>query len=105
MTKRFVSVIGTMLIGTMAFTGCSADITDTQTSPEASKSTEAEVSNTQEKNVGSDEKKIARLVSGGEPGSLHPALAQGTHESIILDHIYEGLMKRDKEGNIVPGMA
>lgn len=50
------------------------------------------------------EEKVAKLVSGGEPGSLHPALAQGTHESIILDHVFEGLMKRDTEGNIVPGM-
>lgn len=53
----------------------------------------------------SDGTKIARLVSGGEPGSLHPALAQGTHESVILDHIFEGLMKRDKNGKIVKGIA
>ncbi len=51
------------------------------------------------------EEKVARLISGGEPGALHPALAQGTHESIILDHIFEGLMKRDQESNIVPAMA
>jgi oligopeptide transport system substrate-binding protein len=49
--------------------------------------------------------KVAKLISGGEPGSLHPALSQGTHESIILDHVFEGLMKRDKDSKIVPGMA
>lgn len=51
------------------------------------------------------EPKVARLISGGEPGSLHPALAQGTHESIILDHVFEGLTKRDENLDIVNGMA
>lgn len=50
-------------------------------------------------------KKILRTNNSSEPGSLDPALAQGTHESWILDHIFEGLMKRDEKGNIVPGMA
>ena len=80
MKKKFTQVLAMMLMGSMALTGCG--------------SSESE----------SDEK-VARLVSGSEPGSLHPALAQGTHESIILDHIFEGLMKRDADTNLVEGMA
>lgn len=40
-----------------------------------------------------------------EPGTLDPALAQGTHESWILQHSFEGLMTYDQDGNVVPGMA
>ncbi len=48
---------------------------------------------------------ILRTNNSSEPGSLDPALAQGTHESWILDHTFEGLMKIDKDLKIVPGMA
>lgn len=50
-------------------------------------------------------KKILRTNNSSEPGSLDPALAQGTHESWVLDHTFEGLMKRSKEGLIVEGIA
>ncbi|MBW8381478.1 MAG: peptide ABC transporter substrate-binding protein, partial [Youngiibacter sp.] len=50
-------------------------------------------------------KKILRTNNSSEPGSLDPALAQGTHESWVLDHTFEGLMKRSKEGIIVEGIA
>lgn len=48
---------------------------------------------------------ILRTNNSSEPGSLDPAKAQGTHESWTLDHIFEGLMKYDKEGNITYGVA
>lgn len=48
---------------------------------------------------------ILRANNGSEPGSLDPQLAMGTHESWILDHTFEGLMKYDQEGKLVPGMA
>ncbi|MGL4737342.1 MAG: peptide ABC transporter substrate-binding protein [Cellulosilyticaceae bacterium] len=79
--KKIAKVLAIMLAATLALSGCSGS------------------------GGGSEVKKEARLVSGGEPGSLHPATAQGTHESIILDHIFEGLMKRDETGKVVPGMA
>ncbi|MGW6384227.1 peptide ABC transporter substrate-binding protein [Peribacillus butanolivorans] len=43
--------------------------------------------------------------NSSEPGSLHPANAQGTHESWILEHTFEGLTKKTEEGKIVPGVA
>lgn len=51
------------------------------------------------------EPKIFRTNNMSEPGSLDPALAQGTHESWVLDHVFEGLMARDPSGISVPGMA
>ncbi len=49
--------------------------------------------------------KILHTNNTSEPGSLDPALAQGTHESWVIDHTFEGLMKKDKDGNLVGGMA
>jgi len=77
MKRKFLAVVASVIMAATLLTGCG----------------------------GTKVEKVAKLVSGGEPGSLHPALAQGTHESIILDHIFEGLMKRDQETKIVPGMA
>ncbi len=51
------------------------------------------------------EAKILRTNNSSEPGSLDPPLAQGTHESWILDHLFEGLMKIDSNMQVVPGMA
>ncbi|KPU44541.1 oligopeptide-binding protein OppA precursor [Oxobacter pfennigii] len=54
---------------------------------------------------GADAAKILKMNSHSEPGALHPGLAQGTHDSLPLDHLFEGLTKRDPEGKFVPGMA
>ncbi len=48
---------------------------------------------------------IIKANNTSEPGSLDPALSTGTHDSWILDHTFEGLMKYDKDGKLVPGMA
>ncbi|MCH1624697.1 peptide ABC transporter substrate-binding protein [Fredinandcohnia quinoae] len=49
--------------------------------------------------------KILKLNNNEEPGSLHPGIAQGTHDSWILEHAFEGLTKKTPEGEIVKGMA
>ncbi|HYE83720.1 MAG TPA: peptide ABC transporter substrate-binding protein [Clostridia bacterium] len=51
------------------------------------------------------EPKIMRTNNMSEPGALDPQLAQGTHDSWVLDHIFEGLYKKSQDGSIVPGMA
>ncbi|HPL52512.1 MAG TPA: peptide ABC transporter substrate-binding protein [Bacillota bacterium] len=51
------------------------------------------------------EPKILRSNNSSEPGSLDPALAQGTHDSWVLDHTFEGLYKRLADGTFAPGMA
>jgi len=50
-------------------------------------------------------KKVLHLNNNEEPGSLHPGLAQGTHDSWVLEHVFEGLMKKSPDGQIIPGMA
>ena len=98
MKKRLTSMLGIALVGAMTLTGCGGGSSTTASTAGTTEATSgSEASSTGEK--------IVRIVSGGEPGSLHPALAQGTHESIILDHVYEGLMKRNEKSEIVPGMA
>lgn len=57
-----------------------------------------------EKSEGKSEK-IITLNNTSEPGSLHPALSKGTHESWPMNHMYEGLLKIGEEGMAVPGMA
>ena len=109
MNKRLLSSLAMMLIGVMSITGCGSS-KSTQTTGAESTATEqteesADVEETADAQETNEEGKIGRLISGGEPGSLHPALSQGNHESIILDHVFEGLMKRDQNTDIVTGMA
>lgn len=49
--------------------------------------------------------KVLRVNNSSEPGSLHPGKAQGTHDSWVLEHVMEGLMKKSPDGKIVPGIA
>ena len=51
------------------------------------------------------ERKVLHLNNNEEPGALHPGMAQGTHDSWILEHAFEGLTKKTPEGEIVEGMA
>ena len=53
----------------------------------------------------SNELKVLNLNNQSEPGSLHPALGQGTHDSWVMEHAFEGLVKKNAEGQIGPGMA
>ena len=48
---------------------------------------------------------VIHTAQNSEPGSLDPALAQGTHESWVLDHLYTGLMKYGKDGKLEEGMS
>lgn len=50
-------------------------------------------------------KKVLRTNNHSEPGALHPGLAEGTHDSWIIDHVFEGLLTKDPDGKLVPGMA
>lgn len=78
--KRKVALLSVLLVLALVFTACSGG-------------------------GGNAEPKILRTNNSSEPGSLDPALAQGTHESWVLDHVFEGLMKKSQTGEIVPGMA
>ncbi|MDI9475644.1 MAG: peptide ABC transporter substrate-binding protein [Natronincolaceae bacterium] len=88
MKKKLVSFVVVLLALVMIVTGCSSP-----------------ADKTGGKNTESPKKKILRANNGSEPGSLDPALAQGTHESWILENIFEGLMTFNENGELVEGMA
>ncbi|MFD2443879.1 peptide ABC transporter substrate-binding protein [Bacillus sp. CGMCC 1.16607] len=52
-----------------------------------------------------DEKKVLRTNNHSEPGALHPGLAEGTHDSWVIDHVFEGLTVKAPDGTIAKGMA
>lgn len=87
MNIKFFVLVSLFLVTALVFTGCSKSI------------------DTSKGNGSNSEPKILRTNNSSEPGTLDPALAQGTHESWVLDHIFEGLFKKSPDGKIVPGMA
>ncbi len=88
MKKRLVLFTSILLVLAMIITGC------------FSPTVKAE-----DENAEDTKEKILRTNNGSEPGSLDPALVQGTHESWILENIFEGLMTFDENGKLVEGMT
>lgn len=80
MNRKLMLFLSLILVGTIVFTGCSSTTSKTG-------------------------EKILRSNNGSEPGSLDPALAQGTHESWVLENVFEGLMTFDEKGELVNGIA
>lgn len=93
-SKKLLILLSLLLVVSVFVSACSSD-NETPT-------TEPEEPTTGEEQTG---EKILRTNNSSEPGSLDPALAQGTHESWILNNLFEGLMKHDSTGQIIPGMA
>lgn len=91
MFKKVKSLAGLILVLALVLTGCGE-----KNSANTSKGAEAD---------GSSSGQILYTANKSEPGTLDPALAQGTHESWILNHLFTGLLAYDEEGNLVSGMA
>lgn len=89
MFKKIKSLTGLILVLALILTGCGGK-------DSADKSGGAEDGSSGQ---------ILYTANRSEPGTLDPALAQGTHESWILNHLFTGLLAYDEEGNLVPGMA
>ena len=100
MNKKLVALVSSVLLVSMIAVGCGNSDPKPDPAPENG---ETEAEDKPEADSGGE--KILRSNNASEPGSLDPALAQGTHESWVLDHTFEGLMKLDQEGKVVPGMA
>lgn len=93
-SKKLLILLSLLLVVSVFVSACSSD--------DETPTTEPEEPTTGEEQTG---EKILRTNNSSEPGSLDPALAQGTHESWILNNLFEGLMKHDSTGQIIPGMA
>ncbi|MGM9923220.1 MAG: peptide ABC transporter substrate-binding protein [Bacillus sp. (in: firmicutes)] len=91
MKKSKVSIISLFLVLLLVITGCS-----TTTGSKEGKEKDGEETKGP---------KVLTLNNTSEPGSLHPATGQGTHDSWILEHAFEGLTKKSPDGEIVPGVA
>lgn len=100
MNRKFLILVSLLLVMAIIFTGCvpkgGDDTVDTGSTEEPADN------NTPAPATGP---KILKTNNSSEPGSLDPALAQGTHESWVLDHTFEGLMKIDSDLKVVEGMA
>ncbi|TJX14402.1 peptide ABC transporter substrate-binding protein [Tissierella creatinini] len=88
MSKKLLVLMSLLLVVAIVITGCSTPKPEETPSETPTKG-----------------KKILRTNNSSEPGSLDPALAQGTHESWVLENTFEGLMKYDADGKVIPGMA
>ncbi|MDR7869580.1 MAG: peptide ABC transporter substrate-binding protein [Tissierellaceae bacterium] len=99
MSKKFILFISLLLLFAIVITSCAP--------PQQSDPTPPPKSDTKDpvEAPPTPSEKILRTNNSSEPGSLDPALAQGTHESWVLDHTFEGLMKMDPNLMVVPGMA
>ncbi|SHH59238.1 oligopeptide transport system substrate-binding protein [Anaerosphaera aminiphila DSM 21120] len=82
MKKRSLSLLTLVLILALALTGCGGGSKETSSSGN-----------------------VIRTNNGAEPNSLDPALAKGNNDSKTIYLIFEGLMKYNENGEIVPGMA
>lgn len=83
MNKRFKGLVALLILTAVFLTACGGN-----------KSANTAVEGT-----------VLVVNNGSEPGTLDPALSQGTHESYLLNHLFTGLLRYDKEGNLAPGMA
>lgn len=94
MNRKLIVLMSVLLVLVMLFTGCSSPADET--GDETADGTQ---------NGDATGKKILKTNNSSEPGSLDPALAQGTHESWILENVFEGLMTFNEKGELVEGMA
>lgn len=58
-----------------------------------------------ESSSGKDVKQEITMNAKSEPPSMDPALATDTTSGWVMDHVFEGLYTRDKDGKTVPGLA
>ncbi|WP_286886424.1 peptide ABC transporter substrate-binding protein [Aneurinibacillus sp. UBA3580] len=81
MKKSFSIMLSLVLLLMLALTGCGGG-------------------NGEKKAAGGNtEGKVMRVNNSSEPGSLHPAKLQGTHESWPLRHLFVGLTMKEPKGD------
>ena len=109
MSKKLLVLLSLILAVAMVFTACATPADEeappTEDADTSSEDTEDTDDDTEDTDTADTGEKILKSNNSSEPGSLDPALAQGTHESWVLENVFEGLMTFDEKGELVPGMA
>lgn len=103
MKKRSLKLIALLLAMVVFLTACGGG--GGNNAPAGNGGNNAANNGGGEETAATGEGKILRTNNKSEPGSLDPGLATGTHDSWILQHIFEGLMKYNEKGEVVPAMA
>ncbi|CDZ74637.1 Oligopeptide transport system permease protein OppA [Peptoniphilus sp. ING2-D1G] len=96
MIKKFKSLTALLALLALVLTACGGGGSNSATEKGGSEGSAG---------TGGAEGDILYTANRSEPGTLDPALAQGTHESWILNHLFTGLLTYDESGEIVAGMA
>lgn len=112
MKKNYLKIMGIVAASVLMLTACgkkeeTKDSSKAQTSTEASQGTEnkGEAAPTDTATAISTTGNRIVTNNSSEPGSLDPALAQGTHESFPLKHLFVGLTITDAEGKTQNALA
>ena len=94
MKKRFLVPVA--LVAALALAACGKANTKTANDTKADTANEAAASG--------DTKELAIQV-GPTPETIDPALNSSNDGGNMLQHLAEGLLKMDKNGNMIPGLA
>ncbi|MEZ2657195.1 peptide ABC transporter substrate-binding protein [Aneurinibacillus aneurinilyticus] len=86
MKRGFSIIVSFVLLLTLALTGCGGGTKETGESGN-------------QKSSGNSGNNILHVNNSSEPGSLHPAKSQGTHDSWPLRHLFVGLTMKEPKGN------
>ena len=96
-SKWFAVLLAIVLVASLGLTGC-GDNTDTPKSGDPK--TEGE-----KPDSGETGKQHITYNNGAEPETIDPAKASGAPDLTVINTVFEGLVRYDKETKIQPGMA
>ncbi len=105
MKKLLTLALAFAMMFSLAACGGGEEKTEGADKDKETENTEGKDSNESADSDDSSGEKIIRTNNSSEPGALDPGLASGTHDSWVLNHVFEGLMKKTKEGSTAPGVA
>ncbi|MEX2105146.1 MAG: peptide ABC transporter substrate-binding protein, partial [Bacilli bacterium] len=101
MTKKSLSlIVSIMLALSFIVSGCSSKNTNESTNEGNQQST-----NTKEPSKEPSKEQVITLNAQSEPPSLNPAAIDNGVAGNIANQLFEGLVRLDKDGNVMPGVA
>lgn len=108
MKTKLRTLLASLLAATMLLAGCTTTGGGDASTPPPAESgaavSEGEGAQGETPPAATGEK-IIRVNNQSEPGALHPALAQGTHDSWPLNHMFEGLYEKTEDGQVALAAA